>query len=583
MEATDGAFDLKRFLNRYNLAFLASIVLLGVLYSEGRRTESALRATNTAAMQAMSVMSASQQMISDLQDVESGARGFVITGQPAFLESFETGRVQLARARAHLAQVMPDEPWYQHWEARVSPVIDVRLRASEAVVEAARNGPPGSGAALVKTSAGRRAMETVRRHVEALQAHEARALAQSASGIEDQNARTRALRLALLIAAMTLLLSAVLAINFQAERRRRALQKARDGEARQQQQHAFLRTIIDTDENPIFVRDTHGRFILSNQALSDLVGCSVEEIEGPGGPGADCLAMLQPLIAHDPEVKPGVPWREDAVRMIDAHWQPRWFQLVKRTLPGEGAEGVLTVAVDISERLNAERVKDEFVSTVSHELRTPLTSVRGAVDLLGTMGDTLPADAISLIDIARKNAERLLRLINDILDLQKLEAGHLALVRAPHKLQTLLAQSVHLHESYAYPLQVRLVLQAGPDTEVEVDADRFAQIMANLISNAIKHSPAGGVVEVASRLLGDAVEVSVRDHGRGIPKDFRPHVFDRFTQAESNDARRKGGTGLGLAIAKSLVERMGGSIGFDTVEGVGSTFFITLPVAGVRA
>ena len=578
-----GASDLKRFLNRYNFAFLASLLLLGVLYTEGRRNEHALRAANTAAMQTMSVMSNSQRMLSALQDVESGARGFLITGQPQFAETFESGRLRLVDARAQLKAAMPAEFWYRTWWQRIDPYIDARVRASMAVVEAVRQGAPELGTRLVKTNAGSVAMEEVRKHLLQLQAHEERRLAQRNAGINDQTARTRLLRLAMVIAAGVLLMSAVLAINFQAEKRRQALARARNGESQQRRQHAFLRTIIDTDENPIFVRDLAGRFVLVNKALGELVGCSVEELEGDAGPSADCLAMLQPLITHDADVTPDAPWRQDAVQMIDAAWQPRWFQIVKRALPGEGMGSVLTVAVDVSERMRAQRVKDEFVSTVSHELRTPLTSVRGALDLLGGFAQTLPGDALPLLDIARKNTERLLRLINDILDLQKIEAGQLTMVPAVHGLRGLLAHSVAAHEGYAQPMNVELVLHEGPDVQLRVDADRFAQVMANLLSNAIKHSPAGDIVEIQSEQLQGAVEISVRDHGRGIPKAFRPHVFERFTQAESNDARRKGGTGLGLAIAKSMIEQMGGTIGFDTIEGTGTTFHILLPLAEVDA
>lgn len=569
---------LTKFANRYNFAFLAALFLLGVLYVEGRRTENNLRAANADASRTMARVSASQNILSALQDIETGARGFVITGRQEFLDPFYAGSSRLHVARESLMRTLPDDAWYQRWLARLEPAIQTRVQAGEAVVAAVQAGRPDEGARLVKSNVGRRAMDEVRRFISEFQWHEQRALQARNAGIIDQTTRTRALRLALLVAAGVLLLTAVLAINFHMEKRRRLLIRAREGEARERRQYEFLRTIIDTDENPIFVRDGHGRFILSNRALGDLVDCTPDDLESEAGPSAESLAILQPLLANDPEAHAGAVRRQDAVQLIDAAWQPRWFQVVKRGLPNEGTAAVLTVAVDISQRMRAERLKDDFVSTVSHELRTPLTSVRGAVDLLGSMAKDLPADAVALIEIAKKNAERLLRLINDLLDLQKLEAGQLKLFPAPHALRTLLESSIHAHEGYAVPLSVSVQLQTVPDVIVDVDADRFAQIMANLLSNAIKHSPATGAVVVNAECIGHSVKISVRDHGRGIPKDFRPHVFERFTQAESNDARSKGGTGLGLAIAKSMVEQMGGSIGFETAEGLGSTFHIVLPV-----
>lgn len=570
---------LGKFANRYNLAFVAALALLLVLYVQDRRTQHALRAANTAAMDTMALLSASQDMLTALQAIESGARGYLITGEPDFLGTFDDGVAGLAESRSTLVRLLPRDDWHRDWQARIAVPVQARVDVSTAIVAAVRAGHPQEGVRLVRSRTGKVAMDQVLAATEELHARVRQSLAERNARIVDQNSRAGHLRLVMLLAGGGLLLGALVAINFQLDRRRRALDQARAGEARERRQHAFLRTIIDADENPIFVRDGAGRFILSNGALGELVGCTPAEIEREEGPSADCMAMLQPLLVDDPAVDSDTPLRVDAVQMIDADWQPRWLQMVKRVLPGEtdGSREVLTVAVDITERLRAQRIKDEFVANVSHELRTPLTAVRGALDVLAQPASALPADTLPMVGIAQKNTERLIRLINDILDMQKLEAGHLRLHATPQPLRPLLVQALEHNAGYALPHGVTLQLLPGIDAHVEVDADRLAQVMANLLSNAIKHSPRGAQVDVAMEAIGDQVEISVRDYGHGIPREFRPHVFERFTQAEGSATRRHGGTGLGLAIAHSLVERMGGQIGFESWEGLGSRFHVRLP------
>jgi len=241
---------------------------------------------------------------------------------------------------------------------------------------------------------------------------------------------------------------------------------------------------------------------------------------------------------------------------------------------------------DISQRKEVERLKKEFVSTVSHELRTPLTSIRGSLGLLqgGVAGD-LPPQARSLVEIALKNAERLVRLINDILDIEKIEAGRMAFDFTEVPLRPLVLQALEANQGFAAQYGIRLEGTVLPPDEwkVRVDTDRLLQVLTNLLSNAVKFSPAGAAVEVLSERRGGEVRVTVRDHGPGIPEAFRSRIFSKFAQADSSDTRKKGGTGLGLSIAKAIVEKMGGRIGFFSREGEGTDFFFDLPLAGERS
>lgn len=238
---------------------------------------------------------------------------------------------------------------------------------------------------------------------------------------------------------------------------------------------------------------------------------------------------------------------------------------------------------DISQRKEVERLKKEFVSTVSHELRTPLTSIRGSLGLLqGGVAGELPAQARSLVEIALKNAERLVRLINDILDIEKIEAGRMVFDFKELPLRPLVLQALEANQGFAAQFGVRLEGTALPPEpwKVRVDPDRLLQVLTNLLSNAVKFSPAGAAVEVLAERRGGEVRVTVRDHGPGIPEAFRSRIFSKFAQADSSDTRKKGGTGLGLSIAKAIVEKMGGRIGFFSREGEGTDFFFDLPLTG---
>jgi PAS domain S-box-containing protein len=235
---------------------------------------------------------------------------------------------------------------------------------------------------------------------------------------------------------------------------------------------------------------------------------------------------------------------------------------------------------DLSSREEIEQLKSGFVSTVSHELRTPLTSISGSLGLLaGGIAGALPAKAARLIDIAKLNCERLVRLINDILDLERAESGRLELRLAAQRLKPIVQQAIDANRAYAQTFGATIELAAdGDDANVLVDHDRLVQVLTNILSNAAKFSPRGGVVSVAVRAEADSVRVSVRDRGPGIAPEFSPRIFQRFAQADSSDSRAKGGTGLGLSIAKTIMERLGGSIGFDSTPGEGATFYITLPM-----
>ncbi|MGZ5269476.1 MAG: response regulator [Ramlibacter sp.] len=260
-------------------------------------------------------------------------------------------------------------------------------------------------------------------------------------------------------------------------------------------------------------------------------------------------------------------------------------EIVVSRMRGRG-QGFTAIVRDVSERKKVEKMKNEFISTVSHELRTPLTSVRGSLGLVlgGAVGE-VPARARALLDIAANNCDRLVRLVNDMLDVEKIESGTVRFETSVQPLLPLVRQAVAATEAFAQGLDVRYSLRpGGADAKALVDPDRMTQVLVNLLSNAAKFSPSGEEVAVG---LGPGSQpgterVVVADRGPGIPADFRGRMFSRFLQADSSDARSKPGTGLGLAISKAIVERLGGRIGFADREGGGTEFFVDLPSAGAH-
>lgn len=344
-----------------------------------------------------------------------------------------------------------------------------------------------------------------------------------------------------------------------------------------------LRQITDAIPTLITYLDKEQRFRFHNKAYEELVGLSFEQINGHAlieVIGQSVYKFLQDKVE---DVLQGHVVRYERVHMTKQgdervyamHFFPRY---------GEGTDkanilGFFATGTDVTERKRIDRMKTEFISTVSHELRTPLTSIRGSLGLIdGGVAGEVPKAVKNLVGIAKSNCERLIRLINDILDSEKIESGKVRLELQPVDIRQLVRQTMAAMDGFSVQHGVTLRFQA-PDAPltVHIDSDRLIQVLTNLLSNALKFSPPQSTVEVSVLRVARQVRVEVADHGPGIPAEFRGRIFQKFSQADSSDSRQKGGSGLGLNISKSLVEQMGGQIGFSSEAGVGTTFFIELP------
>ncbi len=334
-----------------------------------------------------------------------------------------------------------------------------------------------------------------------------------------------------------------------------------------------LAAIIDGLPALVWVSDGLGGVVLANEAFH----------ETTRAPAATADPLGQTFDLADENLAAEAMRARETVRteqtVCDAGGRERTFLVARSPLASRTGEiyALCCVATDITDRHEVERAKDEFVSVVSHELRTPLSSIRGALSLLAEEDDELPpAAARRMLDIALSNSERLVRLISDILDLQRISSGAASLDVESCDGATLASEAAEAMSSFALEREVRIELATRP-LPIRADPDRVMQILNNLLSNAIKFSPCGSPVTIGTAVVDGEACFFVRDLGRGIPADKLESIFGRFQQVDSSDSRNVGGTGLGLAICREIAGQHGGRVWAESEEGRGSCFWVALP------
>jgi two-component system, OmpR family, sensor histidine kinase VicK len=342
----------------------------------------------------------------------------------------------------------------------------------------------------------------------------------------------------------------------------------------------------------IYGMDMDGKFSFINPAAARILGYTSEEMQGKDihelihhshadgteHSKANCPILLGLRRREEVRIREDVFWRKDGTTVP--------VEYIASPLIDEGAIAGMVVAFqDVSERRRLEKMKDEFISTVSHELRTPLTSLRASLGLISSGSlDQRPEKRRQMLEVAIGNCDRLVRLVNDILDFDRVENGGMTLHRENLKAGDLLRRAADVEHEAAFKAQIRFRFDSLAGLMVNVDQERILRVLSELVSNAIKFSPPETIIKLAAHAAeNDEVCITVEDRGRGIAQDKLDVVFERFQQGDASDSRALGGTGLGLAICRRIVEQHGGRIWVESEPGKGSRFLFTLPAGKVES
>jgi PAS domain S-box-containing protein len=557
---------------KVNLAFIGGLLLVAAVGFLAYRSIGELVDTGRAEGRAFENTAQIERIFANLKSAESLQRKYLITGNPDDASAFASLRALVFAETSVLRGKVQDVGQMRRLD-HLGMLIRERFELMGTVVRARRASGLSAAAAILRSQRNVELAQQIERLMDEFKEQESRSLRQRQAETVSSADATSFMIIWGGSFAVALLVWAMVVINQYYARRQAA-------EAALQASEAQMRLVTDAMPALIAYLDTNERFRFHNKAFEHWFNRSASAFEGRALRelvGADVYASMHRHLAGvlaGEQVHFNFSYQTDDGKVLDlaAHLVPQ------RDESGH-VTGFFVLVTDISELKRLERLKAEFVATVSHELRTPLTSIRGSLGLLASgVAGSLPEAGKTLVDIARDSCERLVRLINDILDFEKIESGKMSLNPEVIDLPELVERSVRANDGFAtsHGVTVRVLVET-PGVRVRADSDRLNQVIANLLSNACKFSPPGGVVEVTVARRGALAYVGVSDRGPGIPEAFQSRIFQRFSQADSSDTRHKGGTGLGLAISWAIVERLEGHIGFQAREGGGTTFFFELP------
>ena len=532
--------------------FLLVIALVGVSASSiSQRLEGAAAAR--AAVEATSDrIDRLDLLLRQMLDAEVGQRGYVIAGDRRFLEPYRASAAEVDETLTMIGRDARPAAVERQRFARLRQLIAAKFRFMNRTIELRRAQGLDAAAVAVAGLDGKRLMDAIRANIAEMIAYERTQLINRSGVLQREERQTQRVVYATLVGALLL----VLAIGLMLLRELRARLRAQRGA---RQAATLLRVSMDNIGAAVLVADPQGRIVISN---------------------AELLRMLPEAEADDrPEVIAAELGLVAAGKPFLFERELNGATVIVRGVPLPNDRFLITY-LDISAARRAERLKREFVSTVSHELRTPVTSIRGSLGMLaGPLSAGLSDKQRPLVDIALRNADRLSLLVNDILDVEKIESGQMEFDLQACDVNQLLSDAAETNRAYADARDVVLTLGtlARPLT-VWADPHRMQQVMANLISNAVKFSDPGAIVTLTAEESDDGARVSVNDRGPGVPEAFKARIFERFAQADATDTRAKGGTGLGLSIAKAIVEKHGGRLSFSSTPG-DTTFTFSVPLS----
>ena len=513
-------------------------------------------------------------LLRGLDEAESSQLGYVVTGIPGFLGSYDQSRDRTSREIAHLDQLYAGSPSQIAQLARLRALIDAKFKDMNEVIGLRMHHGLATASVWAAGHQGVVLMRQASLLVSNLADAEQATLGQRLAFIRaNYRAMGQFVRATMIVAGLTLWIALWFVWLAQAQRYR--LEQAAHASAAQ------LHAIFASTTDVMLTLDPAGRIKAANAATMGMLGLPSEEVIGrdasamlglPSGPGGFHERIG---LRHGKLTQPHRLGR--ITRHSDGRQIP--VDIALGLMPLQGEIDIVAAIRDISELKAVELLKDEFVSTVSHELRTPLASVVGSLGLLrgGAVGE-LPDAARRLVEIAENNSRRLIRLVNDILDIEKIDSGRMHFDSAPLDLARMLDVAIEGSQGLADTNSVKLKLSV---TErpliVHGDTDRLLQVVTNLLSNAIRFSPEGGTVRASvGRQEGDAV-VAIEDEGPGISPDFRSRIFERFSQSPEG-AVIAGGTGLGLAISREIIIAHEGRIWFNEAAGGGARLIFSLPI-----
>lgn len=347
------------------------------------------------------------------------------------------------------------------------------------------------------------------------------------------------------------------------------------------EEERFHLLVDNIKDYAIFMLDAKGNIATWNKGAEVIKQYKAEEVIGKHFSifyTKDALEKNHPQKELEIAIKNG-RYEEEGLR-IKKDGSTFWANVVITPVYNNNKKliGFGKITRDLSERRKIEKIKNEFISVISHELRTPLTSIKGSISLLQESSIANESEKNkNLLNIAYSNCERLTRLINDVLDIEKIKDGYMIFNNSSYNLRELIEEAISLNEIFAQKYKVNLAPHDLVDATVYVDADRLLQVLTNLISNAVKFSPKNKAVTITMKKDRRSVCVAVTDRGPGVPAEFRDNVFERFSQADSSNTRKIHGTGLGLAISKAIIDQLHGALNFSSVQGK-TTFYFKIPL-----
>jgi len=519
------------------------------------------------------------QIVLDMSRADAQEREYVLTGDAKTIEQYKLCFDRIDACVAKLKTLLSDNSRYSMLLDELTDSISFRKSCAEEVIQVRSSG--GMESALARSDKFDEGHLT--KHVEWL--------AKEVSGTinSEMTARFSELDKAslttligisfILISALLALLIVILGVNRYVSERHRAEEALRAAQQALSEREARMRALVETAPDGIVTIRSDGTIESVNAVLENLCGVPASDLIGVD------IERIIPSFLLDGRISdlasgqrsPFSAGRElYAVRQDGSHVPVE----VSTSTVSLGREDVYTGIVrDITERKEVEeRVKD-FYSMVSHELRTPLASIRTALGLMESFSDELSDKTRPVVRIAAAEADRLMRLINDILDMRKIESGKLELALDAFDASDLLRKAIEGIDSLAHQAQVTIKNEANTALDVYCDGDRILQVLSNILANAVKYSPSPGKVIVACEKSGSSCKISIRDFGPGVAKNQAHKLFGRFEQLRAKDGKNRAGSGLGLAIAKAIVEQHGGEIGVELPDGGGSIFWFSLPLA----